>query len=137
MFEEADIVYSYTRKQALADGFQVDVSEVAKEAGFRFSVYMTRTVWTAYVEVPEGVHGQDEQGRLWDVLSMLRWQVKKGGNPLTFRLYVRNDNRRARIVPGSRDHRGYERSPPRRRARSPGLALVAVHSGLPLAARSR
>jgi len=98
MFEDAEIIYSYTRKQALADGFQVDVSAVATEAGFRFSVYMTRTVWTAYVEVPAGVHGQDEQGRLWDILSMLRWQVKKGGNPLTFRLYVRNDNRRARIV---------------------------------------
>ena len=34
------VIYSYTRKQAIADGFQVDVSTVAKEAGIRFPVFL-------------------------------------------------------------------------------------------------
>ncbi|MFZ1074602.1 MAG: hypothetical protein WAO21_14335 [Verrucomicrobiia bacterium] len=30
-----EVIYSYTRKQAIADGFQVEVTETAKEAGIR------------------------------------------------------------------------------------------------------
>ncbi len=56
------VIYAYTRAQALEDGGQVDVSETAREAGIRFPVYLTRAVWNAYVEVPPGVHCQDEAG---------------------------------------------------------------------------
>ena len=34
MFEPSDLIHSYTRAQAIADGVLVDVSDVAKEAGF-------------------------------------------------------------------------------------------------------
>ena len=62
------VIYSYTRKQAVADGVQVDVSKTAKEAGITFPVFLTRTVFDAYVTVPSGVHHQDEAGRLWDII---------------------------------------------------------------------
>ena len=39
-----EILYSYTRTDALADGQQVDVSEVAKDAGIRWPVYLNRSV---------------------------------------------------------------------------------------------
>jgi hypothetical protein len=95
------VLYAYTRKEALADGFQVDVSAVAKEAGFRIPVFMTSSVFDSFVEVPEGVEGQDEQGRLWDILFMLH-QAIKGAKPeqdrLSFQLYVRNDNRKAKLI---------------------------------------
>lgn len=95
------VIYSYSRKQALADGFQVDVSTVAKEAGFKIPVFMTSTVFDSYVKVPQGVQGQDEQGRLWDVLYMLHFAIKgakPGQDRLSFQLYVRNDNRKAKLV---------------------------------------
>lgn len=94
------VIYSYTRAQAIADGYQVDVSKVAAEAGITFPVFLTRAVWAAYVEVPPGVEAQDEAGRLWDVLWMLRHAIRKsaGGDRLSFALYVRNDNRRPRLV---------------------------------------
>jgi hypothetical protein len=95
------VIYSYTRKQALADGVQVDVSTVAKEAGFRIPVFMTDTVFNAYVKVPEGVAAQDESGRLWDILYMLHCAIKKsrpGQDRLSFQLYVRNDNRKPKLV---------------------------------------
>jgi hypothetical protein len=57
-----EIIYAYTRKQAVADGVQVDVSQTAREAGIRFPVYLTRAVYDAYVVVPEGVTCQDEPG---------------------------------------------------------------------------
>jgi len=95
-----EVIYSYTRKQAVADGVQVEVSQTAREAGIRFPVYLTRAVFDAYVTVPEGVTCQDEAGRLWDVVWMLRHAIGRsnGENRLPFSLYVRNDNRRAKLV---------------------------------------
>jgi hypothetical protein len=96
-----EIIYSYTRAHAIADGMQFDVSTVAQEADIRFPVFLTRTVYDAYVTVPPDVTGQDEAGRLWDVVWMLRFAVlkaKPGQTRLPFALYVRNDNRRARLV---------------------------------------
>jgi hypothetical protein len=94
MFEEDDLIFSYSRKQAIADGILIDVTSTAKEAGFRFPVALTRGVWDRYVEVPEGVHGQDEAGRLWDILFMLHHAIRaeKDAPLVLFRLYVRNDN---------------------------------------------
>ena len=65
-----EVIYSYTRAQAVADGVQVDVTKTAQEAGISFPVFITRTVFDAYVAVPEGVTGQDEAGRLWDIVWM-------------------------------------------------------------------
>ena len=93
-FEDAEIIYSYTRKQALADGEQIDVSEVAREAGLKFPVYLTRAVWESYVTVPDGVRCQDEKGRLWDIVWMLRCAARRTSGPqMLFGLHVRNDNR--------------------------------------------
>jgi hypothetical protein len=88
-----EVIYAYTRKQAIADGEQVDVSSVAREAGIRFPVFITRTVFDAYVTVPPNVSGQDEAGRLWDVVWMLRFAIRKahaGQSRLPFALYVRS-----------------------------------------------
>jgi hypothetical protein len=96
-----EVIYAYTRKQAVADGFQVEVSKTAQEAGIRFPVYITRTAFDAYVTVPPNVSGQDEAGRLWDIVWMLRFAIRKaaqGHNRLPFALYVRNDNRAAKLV---------------------------------------
>jgi hypothetical protein len=91
-WDDAEIIYAYTRAQALEDGVLVDVSEMAREAGIRFPVALTATVYGKYVEVPEGVIAQDETGRLWDILWMLRLAANKGGDTVLFRLHVRNDN---------------------------------------------
>ena len=96
-----NVIYAYTRKQAIADGVQVDVSSTAKEAGIRFPVFITRTAFDAYVTVPPDVTGQDEAGRLWDIVWVLRFAVQRsrpGCDRLPFALYVRNDNRAARLV---------------------------------------
>jgi len=66
-----------------------------------FPVFLTRRVFDAYVTVPPNVTGQDEDGRLWDIVSMLRFAIKSGrsdGDRIAYSLYVRNDNRRPRLV---------------------------------------
>ena len=88
-----DIIDSYSRADAIEDGVMIDASEMAKEAGLKFPVAITATVWDKYVEVPEGVEGQDEQGRLWDLLNMLLFAIKRGceGSELLFTVLVNND----------------------------------------------
>ena len=96
-----EVIYSYTRAQAVADGVQVEVTKTAQEAGIRFPVFLTRTVFDAYVAVPPNVSGQDEAGRLWDVVWMLRFAIlraKPGVDRIPVALYVRNDNHAAKLV---------------------------------------
>ncbi len=42
-----EAVYAYTRAQAIADGYQVEITKTAKEAGIKFPVFLTRTVFDA------------------------------------------------------------------------------------------
>ena len=96
-----EVIFAYTRKQALADGVQVDVSTTAKEAGIKFPMFLTRAVFDAYVAVPPEVTGQDEAGRLWDVVWMTRFAILRSRpsvDRIPIALYVRNDNRAARLV---------------------------------------
>ena len=78
-----DVIYSYTRAQAVADGFQIEVTKTAQEAGIKFRVFITRAVFDSYVAVPEGVTGQDEVGRLWDIVWMLRYAIPVSYTHLT------------------------------------------------------
>ena len=96
-----EVIYAYTRKQALADGVQVEVSKTAQEAGIKFPMFLTRTVFDAYVAVPPDVSAQDEAGRLWDIVWMTRFAIlrcKPGVSRIPVALYVRNDNRAAKLV---------------------------------------
>ena len=95
------IIYAYTRAQAVADGVQVDVTKTAQEAGIKYPMFLTRAVYDAYVAVPPGVTAQDEAGRLWDLVWMTRWAIlraRPGVQRLPVALYVRNDNRAAKLV---------------------------------------
>src|SRR5205823_5504886 len=94
MFENFDLIHRYTRAQAIEDGVLIDVSATAREAGFRFPVALTRAAWERCVSVPSGVVCQDEAGRLWDVLTMLRFAIRgQDGAEVRFGVHVRNDNR--------------------------------------------
>ena len=95
------VLHTSTRSQAVADGFQVEVSKVAEEAGIRFPVFLTRAVYDAFVTVPASVTGQDEAGRLWDIVWMTRFAIiraRPGCDRLPVALYVRNDDVRSRLV---------------------------------------
>ena len=85
----APVIFAYTRAQAIEDGILVDVSETAREAGFKIPVAVTRTVWDRLVALPEGYQGfQDERGRLWDVLWMARHYALRASNSDRVRMCV-------------------------------------------------
>jgi len=76
--EDFEIISLYTRADAIADGFLVVVSDTAKEAGFKWPVAVTRSVWDEVVTPAphDAQRGQSERGRLWDVLWMARLAAK-------------------------------------------------------------
>jgi hypothetical protein len=84
-------IHTYTRQQAIDDGFLVDVSSMAREAGITFPVAITRAAWADCVEWSEvdckrQIY-QDEAGRLWDVLWMLKLAARHGGSEIRFQFY--------------------------------------------------
>ena len=75
-----EVIFSYSRQQAIEDGVLVDVTEMAKEAGFKWPFAMTAEVWTLIENIPEKYQHEDVQGRLWDVLmvALMNVRAKKG-----------------------------------------------------------
>lgn len=72
------VIHSYSRREALADGVLVDVSEMADEAGFKFPVAVTQALH-AEVLTPDPraeEFGQSFEGRCWDALHMLMQTIK-------------------------------------------------------------
>ena len=72
-FEDAPVIFSYTRAQAIEDSVLVDLTEWAAQTGFKIPVACTSTVWHQYIVPPDGTKelGQSERGRAHDLLWML------------------------------------------------------------------
>lgn len=88
------MIYTYTRRQAIADGMLVDVTATAREAGVTFPVAMTAAAyadcveWNDEIESRKGGTGNSVSGRLWDVVWMFRNQAARGrGSVIDFELY--------------------------------------------------
>ncbi|WDK04522.1 DUF6573 family protein [Xanthomonas campestris] len=85
VFVADDLVHSYSRAQAIADGELVDVTATAREAGFRVPVALTAAVWADCVAWSDDdgrrkrTH-QDESGRLWDVVWMAYLAARRAGD---------------------------------------------------------
>ncbi|MBE7465420.1 MAG: hypothetical protein HS116_18235 [Planctomycetes bacterium] len=107
MFEDAEMIHRYTRKQAIEDGTLVDLmqdktAELVKEAGFTFPIAMTATAFSEAVapiggELPPG---QDLKGRLWDVLMLLRAGIRalpEGEDRLHFHVGVWDGRKRNEV----------------------------------------
>jgi len=84
----SQIIYSYSRAQALADGVLLDVTETAQEVGFKLPVAITAALHDRLTptRADQGL-GQDYDGRLWDVLWMAAFTIKladPGTDTVTF-----------------------------------------------------
>src|SRR5207247_10872401 len=80
LWEEGDLISTYPRAQALADGVLVDIPPWAREAGFTIPVAVTAAVWaTLEPSVALRQLGQSVTGRAWDLLMILRSTVRRAG----------------------------------------------------------
>jgi len=88
------VVSSYSRAQAIDNGVLVDVTSMAREAGFKWPAALTHAAWCDCVAWTERDNRlqvyQDESGRLWDMLFMAFYAIRTAtdsGNQLRFSLY--------------------------------------------------
>ena len=86
IFTKADLIFSYSRAQAIADGMLVDVSQMASEAGIRFPVALTNSLWAEFIQVPDddALSCQSIEGRLWDLLMVFRTVARQCGSDLMY-----------------------------------------------------
>jgi len=65
-FSDFEVISRYSRKQAIEDGVLIDVTEMAKEAGFKWNTCITSTLWNEYIKPSEELEkqGQSIEGRL-------------------------------------------------------------------------
>ena len=79
-----EVIYTYTRAQAIEDGVLIDATEMAKETGFKWSLALTAAAWADCVAWTDADNHhqryQDQSGRLWDVLFMASFAIRSANN---------------------------------------------------------
>ena len=98
-----EVISSYSRAQAIEDGVLVDVSETAREAGFRFPVAVTRRLFDEVItpDPRSEKNGQSVAGRLWDTLNMLRFAIRgsRGGQVILYKvIFIMKANQRRTLT---------------------------------------
>jgi hypothetical protein len=70
-------IHVYTVADGVADGSMIEApASDVDEAGYRLPVTFTRAAWTDLVKWDDNPF-QDEAGRLWDVLTMVRAAARR------------------------------------------------------------
>lgn len=89
-----DIIYAYTRTQAIEDGVLIDVTETAKEIGIALPTAVTIGVWESCIAYQPGQCRRDEYGRTYNILWMVKQIIGKRTEPfeIAFTVPVREPN---------------------------------------------
>lgn len=99
---EFDVISTYTRAEAIADGTLIDVTSTAREMGIKLPVAVTCSVWERYVMLtPAALRAcNDQRGRLWDLLWMFRTAAQREpkASEIIFSLYVVTDSTKPSLV---------------------------------------
>jgi hypothetical protein len=75
--DDFNLIYSYSRAQAIEDGVLIDVTTQAKGAGFKFHTVVTDNLFHSYITPPAGLEGEGQSisGRLHDLFMVLRTAI--------------------------------------------------------------
>jgi len=74
-----NLVYSYTWDDAIEDGTFIRIPEELSKQLFKYPMAITSSIWSQYIE------GNDINGRLWDILWMMK-NGKMDGNICQFKV---------------------------------------------------
>lgn len=77
-----NLIFSYSRQQAIDDGVLIDVTEEAKRIGFKVQTVVTSNLFHRYLDPPAGLEGdgQSVTGRLHDLMVLALFAAKRGVN---------------------------------------------------------
>lgn len=85
-----NVISVYTRAQALQDGVLLDVSDLAREAGFTWPTALSDHLYHSYIVPALDLvgEGQSIAGRLWDTLMVLRHAIRSSKDDTYLRFTV-------------------------------------------------
>ena len=90
-----EIIYSYTREQALEDGVLIDVTDIAKEVGIIHPTAITEGILEAItpdkrLETEPKTYEAILKSRIWDILWMMKMSIvqSKGGRKVNSRAFI-------------------------------------------------
>ena len=77
MDDNRNLIFSYTRAQAIEDGVLINVTAQAKETGFKIHTVVTDNLFHTYIAPPAGLEGEGQSvsGRLHDLFMVLRTAI--------------------------------------------------------------
>ncbi len=90
-FSNDEIIFAYTRADALSDGVLVELSDqMVSEAGIKVKVAVTRAVWDDYLSPSylDELFGQSVEGRAWDLLWMFGCAARRSRHASTIQFRV-------------------------------------------------
>ena len=76
-FNAAAVIPPGSRAQAMAEGRLVEVTPLARQAGFRLPVALTAAVWIERVAWPWEDWTQDARVRLWELLLVAGFEFRR------------------------------------------------------------
>jgi len=91
LFSNDEIIFAYTRADALSDGVLVELSDhMVSEAGIKVKVAVTRAVWDDYLSPSflDELPGQSVEGRTWDLLWMFGCAARRSRHASTIQFRV-------------------------------------------------
>ena len=89
-----DMISSYSRADAIADGVLVDLSHVARAAQYRVPVAISSALWARCIETPARVSPQAELLWTWKLLYRVHWAIQvcnQGATRIDVELEVADD----------------------------------------------
>ena len=78
LFDDKNIIFTYSRAEAIKDGVLIDVTKTASEQGIKCLVAVTKTLWNKYIvpEDPSKLHCKSIEGRLSDTILFYKHAAK-------------------------------------------------------------
>lgn len=107
LFDDAEVIHTYTRAQAIEDGVFVDLgvgdfAQLVKDAGFKHPVAVTAEVFASCIDLTPAAKRacNDIKGRAWDVLYMLSRAIRAAGDKteILFGVWVVRDRVRPTLT---------------------------------------
>lgn len=83
-FEDAAVIHSYSRADALEDGVLIDVSKHAAEVGITIHTAITPGVWAEVIGNPDWQSCGTEENRIEGIISMAFNELEKKETNLVF-----------------------------------------------------
>ncbi len=90
-FSNEEIIFAYTRADAISDGVLVELSDqMVSEVGVKVKVAVTRAVWDDYLAPSylDELPGQSVEGRTWDLLWIFGCAARRSRHASTIQFRV-------------------------------------------------